>query len=429
MKLYLLLAAVIFLTACAGGNVTVDENNGLRINEFSANPEVAEYDDEVRILLDVENVGGTSAQCVRAELFGVDSWTDYGSGLELAAPFNLGPFGVDVELACQQGDRLDDCSVQICVDERGALGDLLNRMLGVNIRTQGRICWTRQNGEGDFSGYLRATWNQFAAAVCEAYDDLYGGGVIANVKKFPELTPPLPARNRPGQFVTAEWHLRPPLLPQGTEVDYPITTRVSYFYTTTATVTLRGFNKAEYRRRQDAGQQTAFVPEVVNSVGSPIKVNFVKGTSPIVVNHQAPLSGGNLIEIANYKFEFQNLGNGFPLPIVSTDVKDNGFIFGTVEVRGPGVFFYDCLGRTAEDFIGRGGGGTEGDTTFIFGSPLAKLRSDNTAPFGCTIAIDRSMWVNRPTDTIQFVFNLNYIYFLDKEISIKVLGREEAIDI
>jgi len=80
MKKYLLVLVVmtiIAISGCTQRSTTVDVNNGLKINEFSADPIEAESNDLVTFLLEVENVGGTTAKDVVANLYGVQNqWLD-----------------------------------------------------------------------------------------------------------------------------------------------------------------------------------------------------------------------------------------------------------------------------------------------------------------------------------------------------------------
>jgi len=69
--------------------------------------------------------------------------------------------------------------------------------------------------------------------------------------------------------------------------------------------------------------------------------------------------------------------------------------------------------------------GQQGGSLVFVDSPLAKLRSDNTAPFGCTVGIDRSAWIDKPLGEISIIFDLYYIYFVEEELDVEVLGLDE----
>ena len=399
MKYYLLVLALVAVIAACTSSIRVDDSNGLMINSFTTNPATAEPDDRVSIFLDVENVGGTTARCVVAEIYGVDSWYD-DSGARIGGfPVTFGGEGFDFSIYSANGD------LQICY-RGGLLGDLLGAIFGTTINTQEQVCYTRtRNDNEDWSVYVSGVWNEFSEGLCNAYDQ--AGQQFSTIRVYPSLEPPLPQRNRPGQFVTTEWILRPPVLPQGLAVDYPVTTRVKYWYSSNANINIKAYNKAEYQRITDLGQPAQSEIDIVNSFGSPIKVTVKRGTSPIVVNQR--LDG---VELAPYLIELQNVGSGFPLPVTSDRYGETGLIMGTVEVHGPGAYFDDCLGQHG--------------TTGAVMDGLTKMRTDNTAPFGCTIAIDRAQWADRPTDTISLTFNLNYVYYVDAETSVRVYGVESA---
>ncbi|MEM7819445.1 MAG: hypothetical protein QXD48_01305 [Candidatus Aenigmatarchaeota archaeon] len=383
-KIYILLIVVlIFVSGCiGGGQVKVDANNGLTINEFSADPIIAEPDDFVRFFLDIENVGGTTARCITAELFGVESWYDeYGQSFTYSTPWR----------------------------DRGVIFNYIDGALQFSYWDLNKgfvnLAYDRYGGIG-LSTYVHEAWDNFVNNFCGSYSAL--PYKYKDIKYWDSMSPPYPERNRPGQSFTTEWVLRPPILPEGTHAQYPITARVSYLYTTTALINIMAFNKDEYKRRIDSGEP--ITPYTIdNSQASPIKVVPTRLTAPIVVNDRMPG-----YELANYLIELQNVGNGWPLPMTNNN-GESGFMFAVVTLNGPGAFFYDCLGQTS---------GTE---AFIYGDvigQLIKLRSDRRAPFGCTIGIDRSKWINNPIGTISLTFEIYYRYYIDKEIMVTVNGLE-----
>ena len=115
------------------------------------------------------------------------------------------------------------------------------------------------------------------------------------------LTPPLPERNKAGQSWTAEWLLKPPVLPEGLKVDYPVTARTSYFYTSNAHVNIRAFNKDEYKRRQITGDSSISPGplEMENVYAAPIQIAVTRGDNPMIIN-QDPALGE--IEYFSYTF-------------------------------------------------------------------------------------------------------------------------------
>lgn len=405
MKYYIIILSLLVLITACTGSINTDDNNGIVINKFDADPDQAETDDRVNFFLDVENVGGTTAKCVVAEIYGVDSWYDINGRL---IGNYYGTYGAPVRFG---GDNFQfvvtdiNGNLQICY-RGGLIGDLLGAIFGTNIDTDERVCYTRdRNDDETFSIYVTRMWDEFTQGMCSAYTD--ASNQFSTIKVWPSLEPPLPQRNRPGQFVTTEWIMKPPVLPQGVSADYPVTARVKYWYSSNANINIRAYNKEEYRRMTDLGQATQSELDVVNSFGSPIHITVQRGTNPIIVNQR-----NEGYELANYLIELQNTGSGFPLPIESDVYGESGLVFGTIEVRGPGAFFYDCLGQQ--------------NTNVVFLDGLTKIRSDNTAPFGCVIGIDRSVWADRPTDTISIIFNLHYVYYVDAQTSVKISGVENG---
>ncbi len=67
---YLLVLAVIFISACAQQQAKF-ENNGIKIIQFTANPSEVNEKQEVDFGLEIENVGSTTATQVKAELINV----------------------------------------------------------------------------------------------------------------------------------------------------------------------------------------------------------------------------------------------------------------------------------------------------------------------------------------------------------------------
>jgi len=402
LVLILLVISLAVIAGCTQRKTQIDSNNGLRINDFSVDPDIAESGDVIKFFLDIENMGGTTAECVKAQIYGVDGWSPF-SSIGTATPYIYGTntFGLSFNYA-------DKNNFQIC---SANIVNLVGSFFTDRNLPSDRLCYGKFGGSSSLqiglNSYVGNVWNQFITSqFCQQWDNFW-------VKSFGSLTPPYPDRNRPGQSVTTDWLLRPPDLPQGLRVSYPVTARVIYAYHTSANVNIRAFNKAEYERRRNSGQETSFSADLMNANGVPIKVALIKETSPVIVNERAlRVIGAQSFELANYQFEFQNVGDGWPLPIGDDVGGENGFIFGTVQLRGPGVTFYDCLGYTG------------GNEIFLGGAPLAKLRSNSKAPFSCNIAIDRSLWVNRPTDTISLIFDLYYLYYIDKETEVTVLGRE-----
>ncbi|MBI4170544.1 MAG: hypothetical protein HY514_02535, partial [Candidatus Aenigmarchaeota archaeon] len=52
-----------------------------------------------------------------------------------------------------------------------------------------------------------------------------------------------------------------------------------------------------------------------------------------------------------------------------------------------------------------------------------RLRETNRVPVACSIKIDKTTWGNRPEDTVQFVFNIFYRYYVPQTVVVNVIGE------
>jgi len=71
-----LLIGVIALSGCigGGGEVRINENNGLIITEFNANPTAIEDTEDILFTVDIENQGGTTATGAEVKIYGAEGW-------------------------------------------------------------------------------------------------------------------------------------------------------------------------------------------------------------------------------------------------------------------------------------------------------------------------------------------------------------------
>lgn len=419
MKYYILLIlALLFAAGCV--SQAKNPNNGIVINEFTADPKIAEYGDTVRFFLDGENVGGTTAQCVTTELFGLEGgWTDL-TGAPFAIPYvgqtiNAGQPGITI------GFESWGFNIHRVNDRWG--GSIFYNDLSVE---GGRSIVASIEG-GDFSvsgGFYSITtaidtsFRAFAADYCT----YIGGRYPGKIKFEPVLSPPLPERNKPGQSFTADWILKPPLIPEGLSVDYPVTARTSFFYTSNAQVNIPAYSKAEYKRRQDIGEITDSPLNVINTHAAPIQVGITRGASPIVVNTDSTFSSLPE-ETFNYLIELQNVGQGYPLPFSDVQTTggndisvESGFVIATMSIAGPGARFEDCLGQRGQEVV------IGPDIV----ASLVKLRSDGKAPFGCKVAINKGAWQTTPVGTVSITFNIMYRYYVDKYATVTVIGPSRS---
>jgi hypothetical protein len=393
----MLLAAIIAVSACVS-SPQQSLNNGLIVNQFTADPSSADAEDTVNFLLDVENVGGTTASCVVSELFGVDGWYDCSLGgcVPLTSYRFIGGRGLTFSYI--------DGSFSMCYSD-------------INVGAASNLaCFSYVKDAGvSFGTFVSGAFNGFANQFCNSYAS--ADSQLLLTRFTPELTPPVPERNKPGQPFIRTWSLRPPMLPEGVTTDYKILARTSFFYSTNAHMNLDAWSKQEEKYRLDKGFPVT-LPVVVDNSEGPIQVMVTSARNPIVVN---PQSFSGPIQFENIRFDFVNVGNGFPLSTSGVEMPgmsptvERGFIFATISVNGPGVFFSDCLDQT----------GTE---IFLTGERVANLvrlrGSTQSVPVACEIAIDRAQFATRPVASISFDVNLFYRYFVDAETVVHVRGIE-----
>lgn len=422
MKLHLIaILGIVFLAGCVS-NTAKSPDNGVAINEFSVDPQTAEFGDTVRFFLDGENVGGTTAECVTTELFGLEGgWLNL-DGSPFRPYFGAQTIGVGGAVIGFRGFGIDIRRTDgvwggsIFYEDQKITG---GRTIAVDFVWEDKSNFDVSVG-GSFFNFATGVDNSFRRFVteyCNYVDDAYSG----EIKFEPVLSPPLAERNKPGQSFTHDWIVKPPLIPEGLKVDYPVTARTSFFYTSNAQVNIQAFSKAEYKRRQDIGEQTQFPLEVVNTYAAPIQIGISRGASPMVVNTDTSLSGPE--EAFNYLVEIRNAGQGYPLPfgnIESTtglgpDVE-SGFMIATMSITGPGARFEDCLGQSGQEII------IGPDVV----QNLVKLRSDNTAPFGCKIMVNKDAWQTTPVGTISVTFNIFYRYYVDKHTTVTLIGPSRS---
>ncbi len=413
----LALLAIIFVSACVGSTTTIDPNNGLKINEFSADRTIAEPTDLVSFFADVQNVGGTTASCVRAQLLNVDSWrTTSGDTLSLQGISDFNAIGF-----ASSGSFFGNLCIgrNFCVSvAKGASGVSLSGFIG--------------NIFSDLSKEAICNKNLFK-----------NDAKLQQVFKFQEeLARPDKERNRPGQSFTADWTLAPPVLPEGLRTEFHPAVRVTYVYKTTASIKIPVMTKNEFESRINLGKPIDSAISVDHPLGgAPIKVAVTRATSPIIVNTDPDAMRLNPLEKATYIIELQNVGDGIPTPAEFTGApgqtgKEGGFILGAITLSGSGVQFDDCLGTGVSAALNRGqiaapvfvtpGLFTTGNQQLLLGgnSEILRLRSDKRAPFGCTLAIDRQAWTSRPFGEILMTFDLFYLYNVDKQTTVVVKGVE-----
>lgn len=319
-KTLILLLVIVLVSGCVDQrSVKVGENRGVTINSFTASPLQVFTGERVLFDVEIENIGGTTARNVQADLFGVEGqWKD-------------------------------------------SLGNLID----------------------------------------------------STMTKFGQLTlkPPVPARNIPGDFRITQWELTTPDIPQGVTANLPIEARVTYDYNTSGHLGVKLVSQDEFRRKQLLGEQITNAFEIVNSNG-PLKLSIPERyQTPIIIDTENPAQ----FETYPFRIQIDNVGDGFPItPEDDGRIRGlGGRLQGTIDIFGPGVEFEDCLGI-------RGGRHIDLDDADI----LVRLRQigRGSLPIACNIKVDKTVWSNRAEDTLQFVFNIRYRYYVFETINIQVVG-------
>lgn len=315
-----LLLAVVLVSGCIDQRpVNTSDSNGLSINSFAASPVRAFSGELVLFDLEVENVGGTTARNVQADLFDVEGqWRD-----QMANP-------VDSTLT---------------------------------------------------------TW----------------GSVT--------LKPPMSERNIPGDLRIAQWQLMTPDIPQGVQVNEPVEARVTFDYNTSGHFGVKMISQQAYRQMQ-LNKQDVTNPFTIVSSSGPLKLSVPERfTNAIILDDTNEGS-----EVIPFRIQIDNVGDGFPItPEDDGRIRGvGGKLEGTIDLFGPGVQFDDCLGVTS---------GTHIDLDDA--SILVRLREigKGSVPIACNVRVDKSVWNNRAEDTMQFIFNLRYRYYVSKQVNVLVTGQ------
>jgi hypothetical protein len=215
---------------------------------------------------------------------------------------------------------------------------------------------------------------------------------------IPELSPPDISIEPPvpGILKAFVWELVPKNVGEGVSHIESIIGRVMYDYTTTAAVSIPVYSKAEYKRLQNLGQEIESTVTLSNT-NAPVK---------IALSGEVPLVASEAGEEGSYIIEFINVGDGIP----STNNED-GQIAGKIKIMGPAEFV-DCLGQS----------GTE--ITINPTGPIdeqIKIRRGESIKKACSIRLTTD-WADAPKDSIQMTFDLDYRYYVQKEVAVNVIG-------
>lgn len=320
----MLLLVLALASGCVGSRpVKVETNNGLRIDEFVADPQIASFNDNVLFTASIENVGGTSASDVKLTLFGIENiWR------------------VPPNRAAEKEDTEKD-------------------------------------------------WGK------ELFD------------------PPVPSQNMPGDLKVSAKTFLPPVLPEGMEKDYSVTARVTFNYSTAASIVVPMISKSLLKIKSDKGESIESAPRITNSDG-PLKIGLSKGTVPVVVDNTLDEK-----QKATFVIDIINAGNGFPMP-QTNDASKLGMLKGSIDVSGTGVAFSKngCMGFEPSSI-------NPNRITFDSDTDLMKLRQDGRLPLSCTLEIDRSAFTPTTSGIISLSVKMSYTYFIEKALSVHVMGTKK----
>jgi hypothetical protein len=244
--------------------------------------------------------------------------------------------------------------------------------------------------------------------------DITGNLIDSTLTKWGGLTldPPFPPRNIPGDLRITQWQIVTPDIPQGTSPTLPIEARVTYDYNTSGHLGVALISQDEWRRRQLNGGDVSDASEMVNSAG-PLKLTIdPRFQKPIIVD----TSSNEQFETYPFRIQIDNVGDGYPItPEDDAIIRGaGGRLQGTIDIFGAGVEFDECLGVT---------GGTHIDLDDA--DVLVRLREvgRGSVPIACNVKIDMTKWNNRPDDTMQFIFNIRYRYYVAATANVMVTGQ------
>ncbi|MBS3056197.1 MAG: hypothetical protein J4473_02050 [Candidatus Aenigmarchaeota archaeon] len=215
-------------------------------------------------------------------------------------------------------------------------------------------------------------------------------------KLMPLLRPP--EKGVPGDFYQVEWPLSAPILKEGITKEFRLIGRAEFEYSSNSITNIQALSKEEFRRRAIKQQTIEQTLDTTNTMG-PLKV-AISGKTPIIVESEDKFNR------YSYRITITNVGEGVPITV---DNKD-GVLNGDMKVSGP---------ATISECFGQNGGGK----TIRF---EVTLRQGESATKSCVLTISKGTWGNKFEDVVTMEFSFNYHYYVTKELSIVVHGRESA---
>ncbi|MFH1420989.1 MAG: hypothetical protein ABIG30_03450 [Candidatus Aenigmatarchaeota archaeon] len=379
----------------------ITSSGGVVIKDFSVEPTRIDENDQVSFRLDVENVGTTTATCLRADLLGIDGWRGSGTTLSFNMEGFYGEWDIsEGEFRIFKNFKLDFCKIP-----------WLNEVPGVcNLApiTVNLDCDTaRQRGE---KCDIDIIWGDYVDKIACNENTLHP---FLSKWGTDSLSPVIRASDgrgaQSGGFKSAEWVVRPPVdLPEGTRVPYDITTRITYIYKTTGVINIPALSEDEYDRRYTRGV-TISDPVLEDHSDSPVILSMTRGNSPIIVKVPDWRDGGSSVQHETYRFIVRNVGDGFPIT-----GNENGLMVGQLKLAGTGVEFEDCLGVSG------------GRDILIDGSKADMIKlnmQSGSREFECGIRVNVPAWDAIPIGTVSLTYDLRYEYYTTKKLRVTIEGR------
>jgi len=221
-----------------------------------------------------------------------------------------------------------------------------------------------------------------------------GWGGDKNKTLGKDLKPPDPITGTPGDFKTVTATLTAPQLPEGVQLEFPITARVVFSYKTTGGITIPAYSEDLYKINTEQGR-TMETEAKVSNTNAPLKVSLSRGPTPLVV--------GNESEETTYVIEFKNVGSGWPFK-----EGDIGKLQGKIKVYGAELI--ECLDV---------GVGT--DNTVTLDLPVFQMRSTGSVPVSCSVNIPGG-WSPTQSGSVVFTVDIDYDYYVEKAANVMVWG-------
>ncbi len=215
-----------------------------------------------------------------------------------------------------------------------------------------------------------------------------------------DLDPPDPVMGTPGDFKTVTATLVSPSdLPQGVQVNYPITARVTYSYKTTGAITIPAYSEDLYKVNVQQGRAMETTAKVENTY-APIKVILSRGPTPIVVSDEG--------EETSYVLEFTNVGSGWPSESTTGEI---GRMTGKIKVYGATLI--ECLDKAASN------------NEVTLDMSVFKMRgSTASVPVSCSVTLP-SGWTSTQSGSIIFTVDIDYDYYIEETTNVMVWGGTE----